>query len=95
MKRTSGPGRRTARPGQFGDRGYRGLPQLLDACRRLQGGKRHARSDINEALELKADADPLVITSAALNGIEKQLAELSRMQAELGQAVDALCNTTR
>lgn len=44
---------------------------------------------------MKADADPLVITSAALNGIEKQLAELSRMQAELGQAVDALCNTTR
>jgi hypothetical protein len=75
--------------------GHRGLPQLLDACRRLQSGKRHARSDIDEVLELKAGADPLVITSAALNGIEKQLAELSRMQAELGQAVDAPCNTTR
>ena len=95
MKRTSDPGRRAARPGQFRDRGCRGLPQLLDACRRLQSGRRHVRSGIDEVLELKADADPLAITSAALNGIEKQLAELSRMQAELGQAADALCNTTR
>lgn len=75
--------------------GHRGLPQLLDACRRLQGGKRHARSDIDEVLESKAGADPPAIASAALNGIEKQLAERSRMQAELGQAVDAPCNTTR
>lgn len=70
------------------------LPQLLDAYRRLQSGKRHARFDIDEVLELKVDADPLAITSAALNEIEKQLAELSRMQAKLRQAVDALYNTT-
>jgi hypothetical protein len=94
MKRASDSGRRTTHPGQFRDRRHRGLPKLLDSYRRLQSGKRHARLDIDEALESKADADPPAITSATLNVIEKQLAELSRMQAELRQAADALYNTT-
>lgn len=70
------------------------LPQLLDAYRRLQSGKRHARFDIDEVLELKVDVDPLAISSADLAEIENRLSELAKMQIEFRQAIDTLYNMT-
>ena len=66
------------------------LPQLLDAYRRLQSGKRHARFDIDEMLELKVDIDPLVVSKASLTQIENSLSELELQRRSLRKTIDSL-----
>lgn len=70
------------------------LPQLLDAYRRLQSGKRHARLDINEVLELKVDIDPLSVSNARLTRIEENLSELELQQRKLRESIDSLYNNS-
>lgn len=70
------------------------LPQLLDAYRRLQSGKRHARFDIDEMLELRVDIDPLTVSSVSLSCIENKLAELELQQRRLRDSIDSLYDTS-
>lgn len=70
------------------------LPQLLDAYRRLQSGKRHARFDIDEVLELKVDIDPLSVSNSSLKQIEKNLSELELRQRKLRERIDSLYDDT-
>ena len=66
------------------------LPQMLEAYRRLQSGKRHARFDIDEVLELKVDIDPLAISRETLVDIEGKLLELAETQNRLRESIDSL-----
>lgn len=66
------------------------LPELLEAYRRLQSGKRHARLDIDEMLELRVDVDPLMVDALELEGLESDIDELMKRAGDLRCRMDDL-----
>lgn len=66
------------------------LPQLLESYRRLQSGKRHARLDIKEILELKINADPARADSKAITTLSTEIEDLERKKLELREEIDGI-----
>lgn len=70
------------------------LPEMLEAFRRLQSGKRHARFDIQEVLELKVDANPTLLSGKNVSGYERKILAMQKEEVVLRAQLDGLYRDT-